>query len=52
MDQEDFNEKFRRRTKMLALEIIKIISPLKIFRYDLNLTKANYKLKHLGGCQF
>lgn len=29
MDQESFNEKFRQRTKRLALEIIKLVSPLK-----------------------
>ncbi len=29
MKQEEFNEQFRNRTKRLALEIIKLISPLK-----------------------
>ena len=29
MKQEDFNELFRQRTKKLALEIIRIVSPLK-----------------------
>jgi four helix bundle protein len=29
MKQEEFNEQFRRRTKRLALDIIKLISPLK-----------------------
>lgn len=29
MEQENFNEKFRRRTKLLALEIIRTLSPLK-----------------------
>ena len=29
MDQESFNEKFRQRTKRLALEIIRIVAPLK-----------------------
>lgn len=29
MDQESFNDKFRRRTKSLALAIIKLVSPIK-----------------------
>lgn len=29
MEQENFNEKFSRRTKLLALEIIRTLSPLK-----------------------
>lgn len=29
MDQESFNDKFRRRTKALALAIIKLLSPIK-----------------------
>jgi four helix bundle protein len=29
MDQETFNEKFRQRTKRLALEIIRVVSPIK-----------------------
>ena len=29
MKQEDFNEEFRKRTKQLALDIIKMVAPLK-----------------------